>query len=108
MRKVLFGASALLAVLALAASANASINYNASKSNTGNIIFQNSCKSMGGTPTTVNGVTSCKPGPKGLPAGATTKLSAACTHDHGKVVQKAGAATCVVSAADQRTYTAGK
>ncbi len=108
MRNLLVGAPALLAVLALAASADASVNYNSSKSNTGNITFQNSCKSMGGTPVTVNGVTSCKPGAKGLPAGAATKLSAACTQDHGKVVQKAGASTCVVSAADQRTYTAGK
>ena len=108
MRKVLVGAPALLAVLALAASANASINYNATKSNTGSLTFQNSCKSMGGVSATVNGVTSCKAGPKGLPAGAAAKLSAACTQDHGKVVQKGGGSTCVVSAADKRTYTAGK
>jgi hypothetical protein len=108
MRKVLFGAPALLAVLALAASANAAINYNAGKSNTGSVVFGKSCKSLGGTPVTVNGVTSCKAGPKGLPAGAATKLSAACTQDHGKVVQKGGASTCAISAADQRTYTAGK
>ena len=110
MRQVNFAVPTLLAALGLATAAGASVNYNSSKSNTGNFTIE--CTRQGGKVSTVAGSPACtfgKPGIAVKTTGNGVGLAAACTKDGGKIVRKGGVSTCVISkAADKRTYTSGK
>ena len=86
---------AALAAAALAVPALASINYNASKSNTGSITFERNCKTQHGTVVVTKSGSSCKLSgmnqPNWTPPAA---LMSACTKDGGKASVKNGTIDC--------------
>jgi hypothetical protein len=86
---------AVLAAAGLAVPALASVNYNSSKSNTGNITFEKNCKDQHGTVVATTGGSSCKLAgmnePHWTPPAA---LMGACTKDGGKATVKNGAIEC--------------
>jgi hypothetical protein len=80
---------AFLSAVALAAPAGASINYNASKSNTGN--FAAECRKAGGALSNPNGQPTCT---IQKDVDVSSPMLAACTKDGGRPVVKHGEVTC--------------